>query len=68
MNIKHADRAFDALVLVECMSVKPSNVFCRQKCPKLYCHKVKSKLRIVLNMVAQMDAEGFGNCTNTGAK
>jgi succinate dehydrogenase / fumarate reductase iron-sulfur subunit len=21
----------------------------------------------VLNMVAQMDAEGFGNCTNTGA-
>jgi succinate dehydrogenase / fumarate reductase iron-sulfur subunit len=22
----------------------------------------------VLNMVAQMDAEGFGNCTNTGVK
>jgi succinate dehydrogenase / fumarate reductase iron-sulfur subunit len=21
----------------------------------------------VMNMVAQMDAEGFGNCTNTGA-
>jgi succinate dehydrogenase / fumarate reductase iron-sulfur subunit len=21
----------------------------------------------VLNMVSQMDAEGFGNCTNTGA-
>jgi succinate dehydrogenase / fumarate reductase iron-sulfur subunit len=28
--------------------------------------KVESELR-VLNMVAQMDKEGFGNCTNTGA-
>ncbi len=28
--------------------------------------KVEAKER-VLNMVAQMDAEGFGNCTNTGA-
>jgi len=25
------------------------------------------KDRRVLNMVNQMDAEGFGNCTNTGA-
>ncbi len=28
--------------------------------------KVESKQR-VLNMVKQMDDEGFGNCTNTGA-
>ena len=28
--------------------------------------KVEAKER-VLNMVNQMDAEGFGNCTNTGA-
>jgi succinate dehydrogenase / fumarate reductase iron-sulfur subunit len=28
--------------------------------------KVEAKQR-VLNMVQQMDAEGFGNCTNTGA-
>ena len=28
--------------------------------------KVESKQR-VLNMVEQMDKEGFGNCTNTGA-
>ena len=28
--------------------------------------KIEAKQR-VLNMVEQMDAEGFGNCTNTGA-
>ena len=28
--------------------------------------KVEAQQR-VLNMVKQMDAEGFGNCTNTGA-
>jgi len=28
--------------------------------------QVESKER-VLNMVSQMDKEGFGNCTNTGA-
>jgi succinate dehydrogenase / fumarate reductase iron-sulfur subunit len=26
----------------------------------------RMKRLIVLNMVSQMDAEGFGNCTNTG--
>jgi hypothetical protein len=37
------------------------------KYPSTLCYlKVESATDRVLNMVSQMDAEGFGNCTNTG--
>ena len=40
-----------------------------QKFLNLHCY-LKEELKLterVINMVAQMDEEGFGNCTNTGA-
>jgi succinate dehydrogenase / fumarate reductase iron-sulfur subunit len=73
-SLNDADRAFDAATCIGCGACVASCktllrcYLFRLKCHNMHCcHKVKLKLLIVLNMVAQMDAEGFGNCTNTGA-
>ncbi|MDP6907876.1 MAG: succinate dehydrogenase/fumarate reductase iron-sulfur subunit [Flavobacteriales bacterium] len=70
-----ADKAFDAATCIGCgacvATCKNSSamLFVSAKVSQLALlpqGKVEAKRR-VLNMVAQMDAEGFGNCTNTGA-
>ena len=70
-----ADLAFDAATCIGCGACVAS---CKNSSAMLYVSakvsqfallpqgKVEAKDR-VLNMVKQMDAEGFGNCTNTGA-
>ena len=70
-----ADKAFDAAACIGCGACVAS---CKNASAMLFVGakvsqyallpqgKVEAKER-VLNMVAQMDAEGFGNCTNTGA-
>ena len=73
---KHdADKAFDAATCIGCgacvATCKNSSamLFVSAKVSQFYLlpqGKVEAKER-VLNMVNQMDAEGFGNCTNTGA-
>lgn len=73
---KHdADKAFDAATCIGCGACVAA---CKNASAMLFVSakvsqldllpqgKVESKER-VLNMVAQMDKEGFGNCTNTGA-
>jgi len=70
-----ADKAFDAATCIGCgacvASCKNSSamLFVSAKVSQLSLlpqGKVEAKER-VLNMVNQMDLEGFGNCTNTGA-
>jgi succinate dehydrogenase / fumarate reductase iron-sulfur subunit len=70
-----ADKAFDAATCIGCgacvASCKNSSamLFVSAKVSQLALlpqGKVEAKQR-VLNMVDQMDKEGFGNCTNTGA-
>ncbi len=70
-----ADKAFDAATCIGCAAcVAPCKnssamLFVSAKVSQLSLlpqGKVEAKER-VLNMVEQMDAEGFGNCTNTGA-
>ncbi len=70
-----ADKAFDAATCIGCgacvATCKNSSamLFVSAKVSQLALlpqGKVEAKRR-VLNMVKQMDAEGFGNCTNTGA-
>lgn len=70
-----ADEAFDAATCIGCgacvASCKNSSamLFVSAKVSQLALlpqGKVEAKRR-VLNMVEQMDKEGFGNCTNTGA-
>ncbi|MFT4521819.1 MAG: succinate dehydrogenase / fumarate reductase iron-sulfur subunit [Bacteroidia bacterium] len=70
-----ADEAFDAATCIGCgacvASCKNSSamLFVAAKVSQLALlpqGKVEAKER-VLNMVNQMDAEGFGNCSNTGA-
>ncbi len=70
-----ADKAFDAATCIGCgacvATCKNSSamLFVAAKVSQLALlpqGKVEAKRR-VLNMVKQMDAEGFGNCTNTGA-
>ncbi|MFT6846103.1 MAG: succinate dehydrogenase / fumarate reductase iron-sulfur subunit [Flavobacteriales bacterium] len=70
-----ADKAFDAATCIGCgacvASCKNSSamLFVSAKVSQLSLlpqGKVEAKDR-VLNMVNQMDLEGFGNCTNTGA-
>lgn len=70
-----ADKAFDAATCIGCgacvASCKNSSamLFVAAKVSQLSLlpqGKVEAKDR-VLNMVNQMDLEGFGNCTNTGA-
>ena len=70
-----ADKAFDAAACIGCGACVAS---CKNASAMLFVGakvsqyallpqgKVEAKER-VLNMVAQMDAEGFGSCTNTGA-
>ena len=73
---KHdADKAFDAATCIGCGACVAT---CKNSSAMLFVSakvsqfsllpqgKVEAKVR-VLNMVNQMDAEGFGNCTNTGA-
>ena len=70
-----ADEAFDSATCIGCgacvASCKNSSamLFVSAKVSQLALlpqGKVEAKQR-VLNMVEQMDREGFGNCTNTGA-
>lgn len=70
-----ADKAFDAATCIGCGACVAA---CKNASAMLFVSakvsqfallpqgKVEAKLR-VLNMVEQMDKEGFGNCTNTGA-
>jgi succinate dehydrogenase / fumarate reductase iron-sulfur subunit len=71
----NADKAFDAATCIGCGACVAS---CKNASAMLFVSakvsqfallpqgKVEAKDR-VLNMVHQMDLEGFGNCTNTGA-
>lgn len=70
-----ADKAFDAATCIGCGACVAT---CKNSSAMLFVAakvsqfallpqgKVEAKRR-VLNMVKQMDEEGFGNCTNTGA-
>ena len=70
-----ADQAFDAAICIGCGACVAA---CKNASAMLFVSakvaqldllpqgKVESQTR-VLNMVSQMDKEGFGNCTNTGA-
>ena len=72
---ENADKAFDAATCIGCGACVAS---CKNSSAMLFVSakvsqfsllpqgKVEAKDR-VLNMVKQMDEEGFGNCTNTGA-
>lgn len=73
---KHdADRAFDAATCIGCGACVAS---CKNSSAMLFVSAKVSQYALlpqgkveaterVMNMVKQMDAEGFGNCTNTGA-
>jgi succinate dehydrogenase / fumarate reductase iron-sulfur subunit len=71
----NADKAFDAATCIGCGACVAS---CKNSSAMLYVSAKVSQFALlpqgqveardrVLNMVKQMDAEGFGNCTNTGA-
>ncbi|MFN5673826.1 MAG: succinate dehydrogenase/fumarate reductase iron-sulfur subunit [Bacteroidia bacterium] len=70
-----ADLAFDAAACIGCGACVAA---CKNASAMLFVSAKVSQLALlpqgqverqarVLNMVKQMDAEGFGNCTNTGA-
>lgn len=70
-----ADEAFDAATCIGCGACVAT---CKNASAMLFVAAKVSQLSLlpqgeveaktrVQNMVAQMDAEGFGNCTNTGA-
>ncbi len=70
-----ADKAFDAATCIGCGACVAS---CKNASAMLFVSAKVSQLSLlpqgqvereerVLNMVEQMDKEGFGNCTNTGA-
>ncbi len=70
-----ADKAFDAATCIGCGACVAT---CKNASAMLFVSAKVSQLALlpqgqiereerVENMVAQMDAEGFGNCTNTGA-
>lgn len=70
-----ADKAFDAATCIGCGACVAA---CKNASAMLFVSAKVSQLALlpqgqverkerVLNMVAQMDKEGFGNCTNTGA-
>jgi len=73
---KHdADKAFDAATCIGCGACVAT---CKNSSAMLFVAAKVSQFALlpqgrveaadrVLNMVNQMDAEGFGNCTNTGA-
>ncbi|MGB1032322.1 MAG: succinate dehydrogenase/fumarate reductase iron-sulfur subunit [Flavobacteriales bacterium] len=71
----NADKAFDAATCIGCGACVAS---CKNASAMLFVSAKVSQLALlpqgeperkerVLNMVSQMDEEGFGNCTNTGA-
>jgi len=71
----HADAAFDAATCIGCGACVAT---CKNGSAMLFtsakvaqfAHLPQGKVEAddrVLNMVKQMDLEGFGNCTNTGA-
>jgi succinate dehydrogenase / fumarate reductase iron-sulfur subunit len=72
---EHADKAFDAATCIGCGACVAS---CKNSSAMLFVGAKVSQFALlpqgqveatdrVLNMVKQMDEEGFGNCTNTGA-
>ncbi|HMK05828.1 MAG TPA: succinate dehydrogenase/fumarate reductase iron-sulfur subunit [Ferruginibacter sp.] len=72
---KDADKAFDAAACIGCGACVAA---CKNSSAMLFVSAKVSQLALlpqgeperesrVLNMVAQMDKEGFGNCTNTYA-
>ena len=72
---ENADEAFDAATCIGCGACVAA---CKNASAMLFVSAKVSQLDLlpqgrveseqrVLNMVAQMDKEGFGNCTNTGA-
>lgn len=71
----HADKAFDAATCIGCGACVAA---CKNSSAMLFVGAKVSQFALlpqghveatdrVLNMVKQMDDEGFGNCTNTGA-
>ena len=75
INKKDADDAFDAATCIGCGACVAT---CKNSSAMLFVAAKVSQYALlpqgrieatdrVLNMVNQMDAEGFGNCTNTGA-
>ncbi len=75
INKHDADTAFDSATCISCGACVAS---CKNASAMLFVSAKVSQLALlpqgkveaterVLNMVAQMDAEGFGNCSNTGA-
>ena len=74
-SLKDADKSFDAATCIGCAACVAT---CKNSSAMLFVSakvtqyamlpqgRVESSER-VLNMVKQMDKEGFGNCTNTGA-
>ena len=72
---EHADAAFDAATCIGCgacvatCKTGSAMLFTSAKVAQ-FAHLPQGKVEAadrVLNMVKQMDLEGFGNCTNTGA-
>lgn len=72
---RDADKAFDAATCIGCGACVAT---CKNSSAMLFVAAKVSQFALlpqgrieaterVLNMVNQMDAEGFGNCTNTGA-
>ena len=72
---ENADKAMDAATCIGCGACVAT---CKNSSAMLFVGAKVSQYALlpqgqveatdrVLNMVAQMDAEGFGNCTNTGA-
>ena len=75
INKHDADKAFDSASCIGCGACVAS---CKNASAMLFVSAKVSQFALlpqgrveaaerVLNMVSQMDAEGFGNCTNTGA-
>jgi len=75
INKKDADTAFDSAACIGCGACVAT---CKNSSAMLFVAAKVSQYALlpqgrieatdrVLNMVSQMDAEGFGNCTNTGA-
>ena len=75
VNKADADKAFEAATCIGCGACVAS---CKNSSAMLYVSAKVSQFALlpqgqveatdrVLNMVKQMDEEGFGNCTNTGA-
>ena len=75
INKENADKAFDAATCIGCGACVAA---CKNASAMLFTSAKVSQFALlpqgqveaterVMNMVKQMDEEGFGNCTNTGA-